>query len=312
MTWALTTLQQWLLFTGTALVAGCVAWRVQVAPRAARALTVDAASALGCVEIRVARMALGLSVVLGVAWLLRMVVQVIGFRDPFVPLRDDVSFLLFETFWGTVWMAQGVVLLLLAAALWWAAPRGAHPVAGPAPSSLGASWSAVVLLVVALAITLALSGHAVGADARALAVTADAAHTLAAGGWIGSLAVILLVGRPSGRADDASVFAAQIRAFSPMALVAGGALVAMGVVLSWTHLHAMADLWTTGYGRLLSAKVSLALVIFSLGFRNWRHGVPICDTPDGAAAVRTRAAWEVGLAVLVLLLTAMLVHATKP
>jgi putative copper export protein len=311
LTWALTTFQQWLLFTGTALVVGCVGWRVQVAPRAARALAADAASVLGGIETRVARLGLRLAVVLVGAWLLRMVVQVMGFRDPFVPLSDDVSLLLFETFWGTVWMAQGVVLLLLAA-LWWAVARGAAASAAMATRSLDVAWSALALLVVALAITLALSGHAVGADARTLAVTADTVHTLAAGGWIGSLAVILLVGRPGGGTDDPSVFAAQIRAFSPLALVAGGALVAMGVVLSWTHLHAVSDLWTSGYGRLLSAKVSLALVIFSLGFWNWKRGVPVVDRPEGAAAVQTRAAWEVGLAVLVLLLTAMLVHATKP
>jgi putative copper export protein len=312
LTWALTTFQQWVLFSGTVLVVGCVAWRVQVAPRAALALPGEVGSALHGIESRVVRMGFRLALVLVGAWLLRMVVQVMGFRDPFVPLWDDVSFLLFETFWGTVWMAQGVVLTLLAAALRWAGAPGATPRAEGATYALGMAWSVVSILVVALTISLALSGHAVGADARSLAVTADAAHTLAAGGWVGSLAVILLVGRPSEGHADPSVFAAQIRAFSPMALVAGGGLVAMGVVLSWTHLHAVSDLWTSGYGRLLSAKVSLALVIFSLGFWNWKRGVPVCDRPEGAAAVRARAAWEVGLAVLVILLTAMLVHATKP
>jgi len=248
-----------------------------------------------------------------------MVVQVIGFRDPFAPLWDDVSLLLFQVFWGTVWMAQGVVLVLLAAALWLARRRGATIAGEPSeglPSeglaSLGAGWAAAAVLMVALAATLALSGHAMGADSgRALAVTADGIHTLAAGSWIGSLTVILTVGRAGG-AGGPAVFAAQIRSFSPMALVSGAALVSMGVVLAWTHLHAVSDLWTLPYGRILSAKVALVLVIFGLGAWNWRRGLADCDTEDGADAVRRRATWEVSLAVGVILVTAVLVHSPKP
>lgn len=297
---ALTTLQQWLLFTGTALVVGCVAWRVQVLPGAMRALPADGVSAMTGIERRVARLGMVSTAVLLVAWILRMVVQVMGFRDPFVPLWDDVSFLLFEIFWGTVWMGQGAVLVLLAVSLWLAGR-----------SSLG--WAVAAPLVVALAVTLAMSGHAMGADARTLAVTADAVHMLAVGSWIGSLAVILAVGRsPEAGGPGAALFAAQIRRFSPMAQVSVAALISMGVVLSWTHLHAVSDLWTSSYGRVLSAKVAVVFGILGLGLWNWRQGLDSCDSEAGAAVVRRRAIWEVSLAVGVILLTAVLVHSAKP
>jgi len=315
LTSAFTTFQQWLLFTGTVLVVGCVAWRIQVVPRARASLPSDESLALTDMERRATSVGLATAWVLVAAWILRIVVQVMGFRDPFAPLWDDVSLLLFETFWGTVWMAQGGVLALLAAVLWLTG-RGLGTSSGETrpsgPPALSAGWAAAAVLVVALSATLALSGHAVGADSgRALVVTADAVHTLAAGSWIGSLSIILTIGRARGPAGP-TLFAAQIRSFSPMALVSGIALVSMGVALAWTHLQAVSDLWTLPYGRILSAKVALALLIFGLGFWNWRRGLPISDTSEGAAAVRRRATWEVSLAVGVILLTAVLVHSPKP
>lgn len=313
MTSLLTTLQQWLLFTGAALVTGCVAWRIQVMPGALRSLPPEGAAAVRSLEPRVASLGLASVGLVFLAWGLRLVVQVMGFRDPFVPLWDDVSFLLFEVFWGTVWMAQGGLVLVLGGALWMVGRssrvdrRGSGTTASP-----GVGWSLAALMVAALAGTLAMSGHAMGVESwRVMVVLADATHALTAGVWIGTLAVILIVSR-GGPGRGPAEFAAQIRSFSPMALGSGIVLVSMGTLLSWTHLRAVSDLWSMGYGRLLSAKVLVALVIFGLGFLNWKRGLPECHTPDGAADVRRRGSREVGLAVVVLLLTAFLVHATKP
>jgi putative copper export protein len=312
---ALTTFQQWLLFSGTTVVVGCVAWRVLVMPRALKVLAAENATTITHIEQRVASLGLISTGVLFVAWTLRLVVQVMGFRDPFVPLRDDVSFLLFEIFWGSVWIAQGVVLTLLAVALWLAGrkSRSTSEASQPeGPVVLSAGWAVAMPLVVTLATTLAMSGHAMGVDsARTLAVTVDATHTLAAGVWMGTLAVILTVGRVRGE-NSPAIFASQIRSFSPLALVSGITLVVMGAGLAWKHLHAVSDLWTMTYGRLLSAKVALALVIFGLGFLNWRRGLPVCDTEQGAEVVGRRGVWEVSLAAVVILVTAVLVHSAKP
>ena len=305
----LAALQQWVLFLGTALVVGCVAWRVFIAPRAMVLLAVGGDSALTSIENRVAGTGLVTTVVLLMAWTLRLVVQVMGFRDPFVPLWDDVSLLLFELFWGAVWMGQGAVVLLLGATFW---RLRATP--GFDARRVRPLWWAAAALTLGLVATLALSSHAMGVErAVPVVVTADGLHALAAGCWIGSLAVILTAGRTSAStASDSAVFAAQIRSFSPIALTSGALLVLMGTALAWTHLQSVANLWGTTYGRLLSAKVGVAALVFGAGFWNWRQAQALSDRPEAAASVRRRASGEVLLAVGVLLLTALLVHSTKP
>jgi putative copper export protein len=307
----LTTFQQWTLFCGVVVVVGCVTWVAAVAPRIRDQ---DEGEGLRHVERRVASSGGFAVLALVAAWMLRMVVQVMGFRDPFVPLWEDVSFLLFETFWGTVWMAQGVVLPLLGVAFWMAR--------GPAAKSGGGEAGAVALrrpwawwvcggLALALVATLSLSSHAMGVDSgRSLIVVADAVHTISAGSWIGSLWVILTAGRKVERGSG--LFAAQICGFSPVALVSVAALTGMGVVLAWTHLQSVSDLWTIGYGRVLLAKVALVGLVLAVGLWNWKRGLPRLDTSDGQAEVQRRAAWEVSLAAGVLVLTAILVHSAKP
>jgi putative copper export protein len=312
MTELVSVVQQWALFIGVTLAVGCVAWRAVVAPGAARRIPSDRARVLGALDNKVARFGVATGAALVGAWILRMVAQVMGFRDPFVPLWDDVSFLLFETFWGTVWMAQGVIVGLLTAAFWVAkaaVPREHE--AAMAPMSW--PWRIATTLTVLLVATLALSGHAMGLDSgRALFVTVDGLHTAAAGTWIGSLGVILGVGRRVESVPANDLFAAQIRSFSPVALVSVGVLLSMGIVLAWTHLTQLSDLWTMTYGRVLSAKVALAMVVFAAGFLNWRKGVPSLDTQAAVRATERRAAWEVCIATGVLLLTAVLVHSVLP
>jgi putative copper export protein len=314
-TWLLTTLQQFLLFSGAVLVTGCVAWRIFVAPHADRGVHGPAAAALQTAEHRVARLAFAAALVVVLGWGLRGVVQLLGFRDPFVPLREDIELLLFQTFWGTVWMAQGVVVVALAAFLAMALRSvTTSTLDRPPASGRIAGRLTEAALILALAATLAGSGHAVGVDSgRALALVADGLHALAAGCWIGTLAVILTAGRPVEASEETiTLFAAQLRRFSPLALVSGATLVSMGVALSWTHVPEVADLWRTTYGRVLASKAGLALVVFGLGFVNWRRGLPVLDTRQGAVEVRRRAAAEVALATGVLLLTAILVHSPKP
>lgn len=313
MIWLLTTAQQGLLFFATLFFVGCVSWRVVVAPGAS-AHMVEVGAELGAVARAVIRWARMAALALIAAWVLRMVVQVAAFRDPFAPLWDDISLLLFQTAWGTIWMAQGVVVIGIAMTLGLAVRQSPEREGAASGLEVTAAWWVLTLLTFALVTTLAMSGHAMGADSwRAAAVAADALHTLAAGSWIGTLAVILMgSGSAAGGEQSPATFGAQIQRFSPLALVAGGTLVAMGAGLSWTHLTTVSDLWTTGYGRILSGKIGVVLIILGLGFWNWRQGVPVSDRTEGVQVIRRRGAWEVGLAASVILLTAILVHSTKP
>jgi putative copper resistance protein D len=307
----LPTLQQWLLFAGTVLLVGCAAWRFVVAPRAARSVGASGLDDLRRIELRVLSAgALAAVVSLG-AWLLRGILQLVAFRDPFVPLSEDVAFLLGEI-WGKVWMAQGLVVVGLVAALWRARaqlqPGGANAPAAERAVAASPAWRIAATLSLLLVATLALSSHAMGAaTARSLVVTADGLHALAAGAWIGSLGIIVVLGR-----TERAVFVAQLRAFSPLAVASVAVLVTMGAALSWTHLQTPANVLTTSYGRVLSAKLGVAGLVFALGFWNWRRGLPLADSVQGETSLARRARWEVAFAGGVLLLTAVLSQTTKP
>ncbi len=338
-------LQRGLLYAGVILLGGAVAWRAFVAPGAAERLVSGVGGRvpeLGAIEVRVARAAAWASLLLLPVWGLRLYVQLLGFRDPFAPLAEDLAFLVGETFWGTVWMAQGALLALLALGFWLAARRPPEPVAAripwgdPTPATpLPWRWRLLAAGVVALVATLALSSHAMSVPGnRPLAVVLDGAHTLAAGAWIGALAFVLGTARAGGRSgamapaateaalgapatrsaspENASLFAAQLHGFSPVAMVSVGVLIFAGVILSTQHVMAWENLWGSPYGRMLSLKVALAGGVFLLGAVNWRRGLPVLDTPEGAASVRRRAWLEVAAAAAVLAATAVLTGMSMP
>ena len=298
-------LQRWLMHAGVLLIVGVVAWTGIVRPAAISALRTDGvgphtSTAFREISRGVARVGRATAALLIPVWALSLVVQLLGFRDPFVPLSEDLSFLLRETFWGTLWVSQGVILLLLSLSPGKLARRHA----------LGRTAFAV--LVIALPVTLALSSHAMSETGthRIIAVTANASHILAVGAWMGSLMLILLVGSRSG--DQGSLLAAQLRAFSPVALTAVPVLILMGGTLSFYHLSAVQDLWATPYGRVLLGKLLFAGTVLLLGLVNWRLGLPTLDSPTGRRTVRRRAAWEVATAGIVLAFTAVLTGMPSP
>jgi len=304
---------------GTLLVIGAATWRWGIARRGFEEPLRDTgedelAIAGSRMRRRVARIAGGASCILIPVWLLRLHLQVLGFRDPFVPWSEDASFLIRETIFGPVWIAQGILLLVLAAVLtrlgWGAGAVRGHLSADP--GNRHPEWGIVAGGAVGLGLTLAMSSHALSVDGnRTLAVAADALHVLAAGAWIGSLALILSTkGMPE--AQSGGLFAAQLRAFSPIAAGCVTILVAMGVYLGWQHLESPSDLWSSTYGLVLSAKVLLAGTALLMGFLNGRRGMPTIDSPETRAVVSKRAVWEVGLAVGVLILTGILTGTPRP
>jgi putative copper export protein len=305
-------LQRFLLFSGVLLLVGAVAWRSFVAPWQPRELRRD----MRRIEMRLAPLAAVLSLLLVPVWGMRLQVQVMDFRDPFAPLMDDVRFLLFETFWGVVWFAQGALLMALALTFHLLGRRarniGGHEEEGSGPGpELPLAWKAACAWVVLLALTLSLSSHAMSVPFLSpLAVAMDGLHLLAAGAWMGTLALILWL-RPR---DDRGipVLAGQLRTFSYLAMGAVALLLVMGTVLAGLHVGEVPNLWASEYGRAFSLKVLAAAGVLFLGFRNWRYGLPVVEGEEGSRAVRRRAALEVGMAALVVLLTAVLVGTPMP
>ena len=315
-------LQRAFLFCGVLLLVGAVAWRGCVAPWQPPPLR----PLMRKVECRLTRVAFWVTNILLCTWLVRLGVQVMEFRDPFAPLRDDVRFLLMETFWGSVWMAQGSLLVFLAGTFHFLARRARgkrererraleggevqEAEAGPGVT-LPRTWKGAGTGILLLALTLSLSSHAMSVPLVApLAVAMDTVHALAAGAWIGTLALIVGLRLP-GR-EGSGALAGQLRAFSYLALASVPLLLLTGLMLSGFHVGELRNLWASGYGRVLSLKILTAAGVLLIGFRNWRYGLAQADEEPGARSVRRWAATEVGLAAGVVLLTAILVGMPMP
>ena len=74
------------------------------------------------------------------------------------------------------------------------------------------------------------------------------------------------------------------------------ALLAGGIAAGVTVLESPAALYATGYGRVLSLKIALTLVLIALAWRNRELWLPAARTHRSTAAVsRTRAYTELTL-----------------
>ena len=115
---------------------------------------------------------------------------------------------------------------------------------------------------VAAVLPLALTGHALGAAHRDLAVGAQAAHLMGASVWVGGLGALLLL---SSRIDAELPSVAS--RYSTLAGAAYVVTALSGVGAALAQLDAWSGLGTP-YGLLLSAK---ALAFVALGAVGWGH-----------------------------------------
>ncbi len=165
-------------------------------------------------------------------------------------------------------------------------------------------------LAVMAAIPPAFQGHGFGAETLTTqAVVAHMAHLLAAGTWIGTLAVLTIVWLPTAPAANARDWIAR---FSPWALTGAATLGATGLFLSWIHVGELQMVWGSGYGRTLLLKIALVVLIVLLGAINWKRLAPALMHPGGTDRLRASARREVALGALALLVTAFLVATSLP
>jgi len=184
-------------------------------------------------------------------------------------------------------------------------------------SGIGIGWALAALGVVMLAFTPALGGHAVATPDRTwLAVLSDGLHVLGAGGWLGSLLAVVAIGIPVamhlGREGRGRAVAALVNAFSPTALFFAVIVTATGVLSASFHLGSFADLWQSDYGRTLLLKIGVLSLLFATGAYNWLRVRPALGSEDGARRLRRSASLELGVGVVVLLVTAVLVATPPP
>jgi putative copper resistance protein D len=130
---------------------------------------------------------------------------------------------------------------------------------------------------------------------------AVAVHTLAAALWCGALAALVLTVEHRGQ------WARVLPRFSQMSLGCVAALLVGGVLGAVVTLGSPTQLYTTGYGRLLLAKIVLMVALVVLAYRNRTLWVPAARSHRASAGVsRSRALVELAIMTVALTLAAAL------
>jgi putative copper resistance protein D len=141
-----------------------------------------------------------------------------------------------------------------------------------------------------------ITGHFFESALGGLAV---AVHTLAAALWCGVLAGLVLTVQFRGQ------WARVLPRFSQLSLWCVLALLFGGTVAAVDRLGSPAELYATGYGRLLAAKVAVAAVLVLLGWRNRTIWLPAARAHRTSAVVsRTRSFVELAVMAVALTLAA--------
>lgn len=204
--------------------------------------------------------------------------------------RETLGTVLAQTLFGRVWVIRSVLAAALAAALL-LSRRGA------------ALDTTSALLAAGLLASLAWAGHAAaerGAD-RLVHLSADAAHLLAAGAWLGAL---LPLAHVLARSPALEVAERTARRFSVMGIVCVSVLAITGTASAWYTVGSVPALFGTSYGRLLLAKLALFAGMIALAAANrlrWTPRLRAHAEPALAARrLRRNAVAEASLGVAVL------------
>ncbi|MEZ5093761.1 copper resistance CopC/CopD family protein [Nocardioides sp.] len=193
---------------------------------------------------------------------------------------DQTWLSLTSSAWGNLWLAREAMLVVAAVALW----RWRRSDADPERRVAAAALAGAVLVE-------GFAGHAAALPEQSVVAALMAAgHVLAAGVWVGGLAVlattVLRVFR-RGSADPAARPDSGVwRAYSPRAAVASAVLVATGLYEAGRHLPTVDSFTSTLYGRAVLLKMLLVVAALAVaGFNT------LLVNPDLAArwpAVRAR------------------------
>lgn len=255
---------------------------------------------------RAARIGLASALVLIVLTALRLYLQARTLIDPEEPVTSAFLSAVLGSNWGHGWQRQ-VVMALLAALAFGAASRG---------SRFG--WMVASAAGGGLGIAAGMTGHAATAKAGRLGMLLDAGHVWAGGFWLGGLAVLLLAGLGACSAVPAEhrppLLRALVADFSRRALVFAPLTVGLGVWMAVRYIGWSwpLQLFDTGYGWALTAKLSLLVVVGGLGAYNWRVVQPRLGHPEAEGALRRSGRLELLFGTLLLAATAVLVALPLP
>lgn len=281
-------------FAATVLTAGTVAFIVLVMEPALRGVGGAPASAALLRRLTIlVWTALAVAIVTGLAWLALVAAAILDAPLIEVLSRGGISTVLVETRFGEI----AGFRLGLAATLRLLMARPGFP----------GRRALLLAAAAALAGLLAFVGHAGATPGAAgwLHLTSDLVHLLAAAAWLGGLpAFVLMLSGSRGGADPAAgafAFAATAR-FSVLGIVCVGTLLASGLINSWELLSGPDDLRATAYGRVLSLKLGLFVVMVAIAAVNRVSLTPRLPAASAMRALQRNSLIEtaVGLAVLML------------
>ena len=132
-----------------------------------------------------------------------------------------------------------------------------------------AGWLAIAALLLS---TSTFSGHAAVASPQVVALVSDVVHLAAGAIWFTGIIVLALIlpdaWRGDGEGARITILAPAVMAFSRVALISILIVGVTGVVNSFLNVDNWGDLFDTGYGRAVTAKIVLYLVVLALGGTN--------------------------------------------
>jgi copper transport protein len=161
--------------------------------------------------------------------------------------------------------------------------------------------------------SFATSGHTRAGANHVLATAADLTHLWVTAVWVGGLLLLWQLLRARRGEVDRTETVGIVGRFSSLATLTVVLVGVTGSVLGWIEVGSLDALTSTGYGRLLLAKVLLVVWIAALGAYNHFRLVPAMARGKSVAALaqlgRT-VALEVLTVAIVVALTAVLVVVT--
>lgn len=295
-------------FASTVLLAGSLLfWSVILAPALAQARSLPGWSARLQRQLQVLNwLSLAVAIGSGLSWLLLVVGQIadVGWQSTLG--NDMLLAVIQQTQLGQVFVLRAALAGVLAVLLLWQS----------------AAWPRAIATVVALALlgAMAWTGHAGAAVERSglVHLVVDISHLLVAGAWFGGLLPLWLLIGHAHRAcasGSISIASASLHRFSLLGLVSVFVLLASGTANSWFLVGGLSGLTDTTYGHWLIVKLLLFVCMLCLAAINRMLLLTRLDTGDATEALaqyqalaRLRASTlgELGLAVAILLIVAML------
>jgi putative copper export protein/mono/diheme cytochrome c family protein/peroxiredoxin len=209
--------------------------------------------------------------------------------------RETLGTVLGETLFGRVWRIRFGLAIVLAVVV-----TQFRKQSGDRDWAVLGIWG--IALAGGLLASLAWTGHAAAGQGndRTIHLSADAAHLIAAGGWIGALPLLVLLlarNRHPTLKEGFDVTVRAIRRFSALGIVCVGGLLISGMVNSWYLVGNVPALLGTDYGRLLLLKIAAFAMMVALATVNRVHWSPQLLVTTGVssstlAASAVRGIWR--------------------